>query len=185
MSDTSSSPEVPHRKSLWIPGIFIGAFILLFIAEFFMVRQALDSWNGLVTEKSFVTGTKHNETIEFNKKLKDIGWQGQMSATPLNKNKESDLLLHLKNNQNLPVSDAIVKIRFHRPTHEGYDFTETLTHQGQGIYRGQAVLPLTGVWDMKISAWQKQHDLSEEDNQVTEFLSFYKLQRKYFRPTSK
>ena len=182
------STSLPKRKSLWIPGIFIAAFGVLFIAEFFMVRQALNSWNGLVTEKSFVTGKNHNTTLQVNKRLKEIGWSGHFSATPLTHNKQSDFIFHLKNKQGNPVEKAAVTLRFHRPTHEGHDFSLNMVHQGQGIYRGQAILPLTGLWDIKISAHNLSHSVetmsetSASDTQAPP-LSYYQRTRKYFHKT--
>ena len=157
MSEHSTATNSPKDSS--------GKLILLYFVMFFgfiatmdgiFVYMAISTQTGVVTDQAYERGLAFNDIVEKAKS------QPLLNQTA---NYESGVLRwKLADDDNNPLTSAIVSARIIRPVQDGYDHDITLEHQGNGIYEVHLNLPLQGRWRAKlISKWDdKQYQSTFE-----------------------
>lgn len=74
------------RKSLWIPGLIVGGFVLLFVIEGNLVGIAVRNRSELVTQNPYLQGINFNQTLAEAAREKALGWKisiGFAQTSPL------------------------------------------------------------------------------------------------------
>jgi len=72
----------PVRKSLWIPGLIIGAFVTLFIIEANFIVIAVHSRSGLVNDNPYLQGVHYNDTLAEQAREQALGWKISIGFVP-------------------------------------------------------------------------------------------------------
>lgn len=147
LSDTEKNTRARKQFLAWILGFF-GLFIVVDITFWVL---ADNSHTGVVTEGAYDQGISYNETIEAAEGQAALGWRSEITLD------ESVLNFTLADKHDNALDGADVTAKFTRPSHEGYDFTVTLTENDRGNYSAVVDLPLEGQWDVRVFAtWNQQ-----------------------------
>lgn len=152
----SSSADIkPSDK--YIPWLFVLFFITFMIVDAIMVTLAVRTQTGLVTEQAYEKGLSYNDTLDAAAEQESWGWQDTISVN------DGNILYVLKNEHDMPVTEAIVTADFIRPVKDGYDFKVPLTQNSQGHYQTNVSFPLKGEWGVRVKAkWNNKQYQSYE-----------------------
>jgi nitrogen fixation protein FixH len=135
----------------WIPWAFLAGFLVVLAANATLVIMALSSWTGLTTEHAYAQGLNYNQTLAAARAQEALGWQAELSVEAEDP-RRAEVRFSLTDRDGWPVRAEWVRARFVRPTQSGQDVEITLATRGGTDYRGQAELPLPGLWDLHVLA---------------------------------
>ncbi len=135
----------------WIPFVFLAGFLVVLAANATLVIVALNSWSGLTTERSYAQGLDYNQTLAAARAQEALGWQAELTVEAQGP-RRAEVHFSLTDRHGRPVKVESVRARFVRPTQSGQDVDITLTTRGGTDYRGEAELPLPGLWDLHVLA---------------------------------
>ena len=138
-----------RQRDWWIPYSFFGMFACILIANGALVYYAVNSWTGIGTDDAYMKGIAYNETIAESEAQAKQGWQAELdysASGPL----AGQLTLDLKDRYGTAIEKAEVTALLVRPTHEGYDFSTTLSHGNEGRYATDLAFPLAGLWEVRL-----------------------------------
>lgn len=135
-----------------------GFFLIIFVANGFLVYYALDSWSGLETENPYQKGVAYNQDIARARAQEKSGLSVAVKVTP-----QAERVMGVKvtalDKAGQPLSGKKLVLTFFRPAKEGFDQTPRIYENSPGVYSGQAQLPLAGIWDLKL-------EISDGDKQL-------------------
>ena len=136
----------------WVPLTFIGLFLIVVAVNGVLVYFASVSWSGLETRDYFAKGIAYNQTLAEARAQAALGWRLEGRFT------EGRVEATLRDAGGAALDGAEVRVRFVRPTREGYDREAALQGEGGGVYGAPMVLPLAGQWDMRLVAHRDGRD---------------------------
>jgi nitrogen fixation protein FixH len=137
----------------WIPWAFLAGFLVVLAANVTLITVALSSWTGLTTERAYAQGLDYNRTLAAARAQDALGWQAELTVEARDP-QWAEVRLSLTDREGRPIRAELVRVRFVRPTQSGQDVEITLATRGGTDYRGEAELPLPGLWDLHLLAVQ-------------------------------
>jgi len=138
-------------RDWWIPWVFVGFFAVVVAANAIMVVLAMESWSGLETEDAYRKGLAYNRDLEAAKRQAARGWRTGFAFEPTG-DRQGRIVVTLADRAGAPLSRAEVSARVVRPTHTGYDFDLPFDERAGGRYVARTDFPLTGQWEIRVSA---------------------------------
>jgi nitrogen fixation protein FixH len=136
----NSAPPYRALKGAWPLWILAAFFAVIFSANGVLVYLANSSWTGLHTEDAYEKGRLYNNAIEAGARQRKLDWQSAASL----EGRRLDFSLMDRDGE--AIRGAVVRVRFVRPTHEGFDFTLALREDQRGHYFANTDFPLPGLW---------------------------------------
>ncbi|MDX2145680.1 MAG: FixH family protein [Rhodospirillaceae bacterium] len=127
------------------------AFGVITAVNVALIVFALRSFTGETVPKSYATGLDFNRTLEAVAAQRDLGWHVDSSVGAQGTG-VIGLRLNYRDSGDLPLSALDVTALISRPTTEGHDFEQPLTHQGDGLYAAAVNVPLPGLWHVRVLA---------------------------------
>lgn len=158
-SNTAGGGE-PERKSLWIPWVFVGAFLFVVGVNGVMIYFAVSTFSGVETENHYIKGIRYNSALEGQRAQTERGWKVGLdfvSPEPL----KGRVSLNLRDKEGNLLRDATATLRAVRPVAVGHDFDIELSYLGEGRLAAEPSFPLPGVWDLKLSVVHATGDYQE------------------------
>ena len=137
------------RPGWYIPWLIAAPFLVVFAANGALVHYALSSFSGLTSEHASDEGAHYNLALAAAKAQAERGWQVKVSFTSAGGLK-GRLDVDLKDRAGQPLTGAEVVVGFLRPTKQGIDSHAKLIEDGAGRYGAEVVVPLPGVWDVRL-----------------------------------
>jgi len=145
----ATRPASTGRRPGWyIPYLFFPFFGIVIAVNGVMLYFALSTFNGLETEDHFVKGIQYNRDIAGAKAQAERGWQVALDFESPAPGK-GKVVLNLHDKFGNLLKDAKVRMKFIRPTVQGYDRTIQPEYAGDGRYVAALDLPLPGIWDVR------------------------------------
>jgi nitrogen fixation protein FixH len=144
-----------HPFSRWIPWVYVLVFIPVIAVNVLLVRLALTSNTGLVTDHAFDTGQSYNAVIEAGARQQALGWQVTVDAQPA---PQADaphrvaLSIALTDSAGKPLTGLTVSGRVVSPVDPQPDAAATLVETAGGHYRETIALPRAGQWELQLVA---------------------------------
>jgi nitrogen fixation protein FixH len=138
------------KKARFIPYLFVIFFGVIFAVDLTYIYVANKSWRGLATENGYQKGLKYNQTIEYSRKQKSLGWSAKIKYENLTQ-KSGILEVALFDKNGAAINDAAVKAVLTRPVQEGFDFEIKLPAKNSR-YISEITFPLKGQWNVEIQA---------------------------------
>ena len=129
----------------WIAGFFL----IIFAVNGLLAYLALSTNTGLETNDAYKKGVAYNEDIARAKGQDNTKLSVSIAADP-QPDKLVRLSVRVRDASDAPYMDKKISVLFFRPTKEGYDKQIMLKEKKPGVYRGNIMLPLRGIWDMKL-----------------------------------
>ncbi|MDH3335908.1 MAG: FixH family protein, partial [Rhodospirillaceae bacterium] len=89
----------------------------------------------------------YNQTLDAQRKQDALGWK-----VDLNYGSDGDLLVRFVDSSGLPLDDLNVSANLYRPSQDNVDYSVSLQSVSAGGYRAKLNLPLSGLWEVRLSA---------------------------------
>ena len=150
IADSGREPKPAARRSV-IPWIIVGGFAVVLAVNAVMVYVAATTWPGIAVNRSYDKGLTYNRNLEAAARQEALGWTATIE-TELIDSLAGTARVTIVDAAGLPLHRAAAALSFERPTHEGYDFAISLTPEGDGVYTASFVVPLPGLWDLRLIA---------------------------------
>ncbi len=144
----------------WYPWIFVAGMGVVIIVNGILLYFALSTWSGLETDDHYRKGLAYNQNIEAVRRQAQLGWTLDVAFAPdtaSGEQRPGTVRLRFAGPDGAPLEDLAVRVRFERPTHEGYDREVTARYAGQGRYEASLALPLPGLWEARV--WARRGDI--------------------------
>lgn len=139
------------QRGSWIPWAFIAFFGVVLAANSVMIWFAFASWTGLDTSSPYQRGLAYNRTLEAARKQVELGWKIGFAFQQI-ADRQGMIEVTLEDGHGDLLEQAEVHATLVRPTHGGYDFVQSLSHDHAGRYSAMLDLPLPGQWEIRIVA---------------------------------
>ncbi|MDO8606921.1 MAG: FixH family protein [Phaeospirillum sp.] len=140
-----------RRPGWWYPYIFVAGFVVVLLVNFTMAYFANSTFSGLATDRAYEKGLAYNQTLEAARKQDELGWTVGSNVDP-QANHGAHITISYQDRDGKPLEDLTVRASLVRPTAKGHDREVTLARVAPGTYATAQELPLSGVWDMTVSA---------------------------------
>lgn len=148
------SPRHHDHKS-WIPWAFVLVFIPVIAVNILLIKMALTSNTGLVTDRAFDTGQSYNAVIAAGARQEALGWQSvlDVQAAPLpDKPHRVALTVTMTDQAGAPLKGLTLSGRVVSPVDPQPDVDLVLVETAGGRYRQQLSLPRGGQWELQLVA---------------------------------
>lgn len=172
MTLLTGAKKEPSKRMHWIPKIFIGFFMVLFVVDSAFVSI---STNGVSTKvaswflpkanikpvyTAFSGVTRHDEHagapeaqhLKQLTSLQTIGWKIEIDGVNTlvaGEKLTNAIVVNLRDKQNQPILNADVQVRFFRAGNVAAVAESRLEDGGLGHYAGQFTIPHSGSWIMR------------------------------------
>ncbi|MDA0902148.1 MAG: FixH family protein [Proteobacteria bacterium] len=144
--------ENKNSKYRFIPYLLIGFFSIIFAVDMVFIYLAKTTWTGIATEDAYQKGLKYNQTLEYVKKQKELGWSSDIEYKASGE-ATGVLRVIIADKDNKVISDAAIIAKITRPVQEGFDFETPLKfNPTNSAYEALIDFPLKGQWDVEIQA---------------------------------
>ncbi len=136
------------KKSVW-PKAIVAFFAVIFAVNGFFIYKAVSGFDGLVEDNYYEKGLHYNDALM---QAKRMGWKIELSfmhdLKTVAANKAKVVIF---DKAGIPVGGAKVKLILRRPTTDRFDKELELVPSGCA-YHGVVSIPVSGLWDMKVTA---------------------------------
>lgn len=137
------------RKALWIPAIFVLAFVVIIAVNTVMVVLAVKTFSGLETNNAYDQGLGYNTTLAEAAQNDKLGWHAVIAF--LADSADARIIqVTMTDASGTPLPDLNVKAIFVRPTNAGLDEVVQLQPQGRGRYQAGFKPSALGNWDLRL-----------------------------------
>lgn len=154
MSDTHMNTPM-KIKGKHVLLMLLGFFGIVIAVNVTFVIVALDSWTGLTSHRSYQEGLTYNAAIRDAEAQRARGWQVEVAferdQTPPGIISMS-VSARLADRAGKALVPSSITLAFRHPINESYDQLVTLSEMADGLYVGQATLPVVGNWDTRLTA---------------------------------
>ncbi|GEO81060.1 FixH family protein [Pararhodospirillum oryzae] len=157
----ASSAGAPVRRSLWIPGVLIGAFGIVVAVNMVMLVLAVRTFGGVSTPTAYVEGLAYNHEIATARAEASLGWSAEVQVTPAVsapgvRGAEGPwpvrIAARVVDASGQPVEGLDVDAVLRRPSDASLDRPLALASLGQGRWQGALDLPAPGLWELRFVA---------------------------------
>lgn len=158
MKPFSAAPalEPVHRKSTWIPAIFVLVFLVVAAVNAVLIVTAVRSFSGLETGGAYERGLTYNQTLAAAARNEQMGWQAKIKITSLDQPATDparrQLAVQILDHGNMPIPGLTVEAVLVRPTNAGLDEALPMRATGNGIYRADFQPTAFGSWELRLLA---------------------------------
>jgi nitrogen fixation protein FixH len=153
-------------RSGWIPWAFAALFLPVLAVNGALVKLALSSSTGLVSDHAFETGQGYNAVIVEGQKEAALGWQAEATLTPLSATANARLAVQVIGADGAGIAGLAVEGRLFSPVDPRPDQTLRLSDKGGGRYEQDLALPRDGQWDVQLIARRGQDRFSIQQRLV-------------------
>lgn len=149
----SSSTSTPVRKRLE-PALVIlfGFFLIIFVANGFLIYFASSSWTGLVSHDHYREGLEYNETLARHQAQESLGWNTELDTSRLAPGQKGMIQFSMHDKEMRPITGATLTGVLYRPVQEAQDLAFTLDETAPGVYNAGLTATSPGHWGVKITA---------------------------------
>jgi nitrogen fixation protein FixH len=149
LSSAVPANNQPPRKALWIPAIFVLAFVVIIAVNTVMVVLAVRTFSGLETNNAYDQGLGYNATLAEAAQNDKLGWHAAIAFLADNADKRI-IQVTMTDASGTPLPDLDVKAIFVRPTNAGLDEVVQLKPLDHGRYQATFKPSAFGNWDIRL-----------------------------------
>ena len=141
-----------ERRSLWIPGVFVGFMLVVIAVNATLIYFATHTFSGLDTDRYYQEGVQYNTAIKEGAESAALGWHAQIDVQPFDGGRR--LHVWMTDNSGLPLTGLKLEAHVVRPVSTAFDQTLTLAPSAteRGVYVSEISLSAAGVWAFRLSA---------------------------------
>lgn len=148
-------PVLHHPFKPWIPWLYVALFVPVIAVNILLVRLALSSNTGLVTDRAFDTGQSYNAVIAAGARQEALGWKAALdvqAAPQPDAPHRVALTARMTDQDGKPLTGLMLSGRLISPVDPQPDIAVVLLETGNGHYRETLVLPRGGQWELQLIA---------------------------------
>jgi nitrogen fixation protein FixH len=149
-SSTLPASNIPQRRALWIPWLFVGLMLIVIVVNGVMIYLAEDTFSGLDTEKYYQEGIDYNTTLKDAAASAALGWTAKTSIEPNGSARQ--VRVEITDKDGAPVAGLSVALHLVRPVSTALDQHLDLKPLAPGIYAADVQLPALGAWELRLQA---------------------------------
>lgn len=145
----------PHSHKPWIPWVYVLLFVPVIAVNVALIRLALSSNTGLVTDRAFDTGQSYNSVIAAGARQQALGWQSTVDVQPAplpDKPHRVVVVVAMADPSGKPLAGLTVSGRLFSPVDPQPDLDVVLVETAGGRYREMLSLPRAGQWELQLVA---------------------------------
>ncbi|ESQ77662.1 FixH family protein [Asticcacaulis sp. AC402] len=147
--DPAPSAERDRQRGRIVPWL-IAAFYVTFMSAFIgFVVIAYSHPPHAVTENAYEKGLAYNDTLAQANAQAQMAWQSDIAYA------DGRLIFRLRDHAGDAIEGARVRAWFVHPSNGTLDRGFDLRHDGAGAYSVEAPLPTKGLWNVHVTAEQK------------------------------
>jgi len=148
----SKSPAVngSTRRSLWIPGLFVAAFLVVTAVNGVLIYTSVASFSGLETDKAYEQGLHYNQSLALAAANAETGWHAEPKISAAGDARKLEIMV--TDRTGAPVTELTVEAYLVRPTNAGMDDELALTDRGGGRYAVDFTPKAMGNWELRLKA---------------------------------
>ena len=151
LSSAVPANSQPQRKALWIPAIFVLAFVVIIAVNTIMIVLAVRTFSGLETNNAYDQGLGYNTTLAEAAQNEKLGWHAAITFTPVGSDTRR-IQVTMTDAGGIPLPDLDLKAVLVRPTNAGLDEVVQLTPLDRGRYQASFKPSALGNWDLRLRA---------------------------------
>ncbi len=140
-----AQPAETPRRSLWIPFVYVGCMMLVFVTNGVLIWKALSTFPGLTTDHAYEQGRLYNSVLEEAARQDAIGLSVAVTQD------DGRIRLTITQKDGSPATDAQLEGQMARPLNDErvqLDFTSA----GAGQWIAAPAAPLQpGQWDIHLT----------------------------------
>ncbi len=131
-------------------GMLVGFFLVILIANIFLINFAVKSFPGEKEEKSYLQGLNYNQRLAARTEQASLGWTTTIDEATLVDDHVAFKIV-IKDAKALPISNLDVSGILSRPANDDNDHAFAFSGIGNGTYIATA--PATaGLWELEGTA---------------------------------
>ena len=157
--------SVARPSDRWIPWYFVIFFVLLALLLGSFCWIAFHTFTGEITQEGYKKGLKYNTVLKEAESQAALGWKSSLDVAT--QGQTAIIAFRLNDAQGKQLDGAEVLATYVRSTQAGHDVQIQLKSETPGIYKGEAELPLPGVWELHISVTKDGHHFQTMKTIVT------------------
>ena len=142
-------------RNAWIPWLYVLVFIPVIAVNVMLVRLALSSNTGLVTDRAFDTGQSYNAVIAAGGRQQALGWKAAIDIQPAARADAPHRLtisVAMTEESGKPLTGLSISGHVISPVDPQPDLEIALDENAGGIYRGAVSAPRQGQWEAQLVA---------------------------------
>ncbi|HVI87265.1 MAG TPA: FixH family protein [Dongiaceae bacterium] len=151
LSSAVPANSQPPRKALWIPAIFVLAFVVIIAVNTIMVVLAVRTFSGLETNNAYDQGLGYNTTLAEAAQNEKLGWHAAITFSPAGSDTRR-IQVTMTDASGTPLPDLDLNAILVRPTNAGLDEVVQLTPLDRGRYQAIFRPRALGNWDLRLRA---------------------------------
>lgn len=152
----------PRPSDKWIPWYFVLFFVVIFIANGFLVYFAVGSQPGVIEEHHYEIGLDYDSRLAQKRAQDARGWRVKSGWDGMVFNVEAF------DKAGAPLENVAVTVEMVRPVQDGYDFEIMLPMQAVGRYAAAVDFPLPGRWDAYVYVMRGDEEFRMSKNFVVD-----------------
>ena len=146
-----NTQSTTKQRNPWAyAAIGLAAVVLMVNITFVVLSSSTNP--GLVTKEYQKYGLQEYKWDAQMREQEKRGWKVNLKIPPLVEKQSAQVILDLKDHQNVPVHQAKAELIFYRPSDstldQTYELTEDKTHQG--VYSTSVNISQKGTWDVNL-----------------------------------
>lgn len=151
MAATARS-ESAFRLTGWhVLAMLIGFFVVVFAVNTIFIVQAVSTFPGEDTKKSYLQGLHYNDTLKRREAERALGWQAEAALLD-EAGGRATLRVKLTGKDNAPLEGATLTGVLRRPVTDTQDVKLAFIVQAPGVYEARIDSLPDGSWDMRVTA---------------------------------
>ena len=158
MTTQFASAARPASRDRWIPWVFVAGMLVVVAVNATLVYFALNSWDGLVTNKAFERGIAYNRLIAEAAAEEALGWKADVAYQAGTNGKAPALVVTLHTTDGRPMDRAAIAIEADRPVEAQAPVSIDVRYVGEGRYAADAAALRAGQWDVRMTVASDGHE---------------------------
>ena len=142
-------------RSWWYPWIFVGGFVVVFLANMALLFFATLTFNGLETPEASDKRNAYSDAIRAAELQDRLGWEGHLTSVlyrlqPMTRGRRARIGFHFLDRDGHVLENLAVRAEFRRPGQDELDFFVSFPSVGSGRYAADVDFPVRGCGGPRI-----------------------------------
>jgi nitrogen fixation protein FixH len=147
-------------RNPWVLG-WLGLLVTVLAVNVAFIVTAFKTSPGLVDEDYYEKGRSVEEHFQRRIEARNrLGWDINIQAPDeIMIGKPTNFHVNIVDKVGMPLNDAEVSLQAYRPSDATADLNVKMDFVSHGIYQTRLVLPLKGIWDLKVKVARGEDEL--------------------------
>jgi nitrogen fixation protein FixH len=141
----ASSGSTAAARGRWIPWIFVGGMLTVFLVNAVLVFFAMSSWSGIATDRPFERGLAYNRLLAAAAAEEALGWKAEIAY------RDGGLTVLLRDADDRPIEGAALSFEARRPLERHASIGAVFASAGMGRYEARVDDLRPGQWDIRLA----------------------------------